>query len=267
MLYVRLIPPGAADVAHYRVQMPQGRAAARSRFTAKLNYRKFAWYYTQFAYAGEPKPGQDPALLARRSQRPGVRVSTRRRFRRTSPARFATASRICRSSRWRRPKRPSRSGSPRGRPVVRKQDRERWNDWGIGLLLQGDLKGAEYAFQQGHRSRARVRRWLAERGARADSGRRDRRRQAVRREGARRSIRELGRIWFFKAADSEGRRRLRRRPAIARDGARRQYPRDRVVLNQIGAHPVPEARVRGGGGGAEAGVPRWIPKMCRCTTR
>ena len=34
------------------------------------------------------------------------------------------------------------------RPVVDKPDRERWNDWGIGLLLQGDLKGAEYAFTQ-----------------------------------------------------------------------------------------------------------------------
>jgi tetratricopeptide (TPR) repeat protein len=32
--------------------------------------------------------------------------------------------------------------------VVRKDDRERWNDWGIGLLLQGDLKGAEYAFRR-----------------------------------------------------------------------------------------------------------------------
>ena len=32
--------------------------------------------------------------------------------------------------------------------MVRKQDRERWNDWGIGLLLQGDLKGAEYAFRR-----------------------------------------------------------------------------------------------------------------------
>src|SRR5207245_3256049 len=32
-------------------------------------------------------------------------------------------------------------------PAVQKQDRERWNDWGIGLLLQGDLKGAEFAFQ------------------------------------------------------------------------------------------------------------------------
>ena len=30
--------------------------------------------------------------------------------------------------------------------MILKADRERWNDWGIGLLLQGDLKGAEYAF-------------------------------------------------------------------------------------------------------------------------
>ena len=32
--------------------------------------------------------------------------------------------------------------------MIDKADRERWNDWGIGLLLQGDLKGAEYAFRQ-----------------------------------------------------------------------------------------------------------------------
>ena len=30
VLYVRLIPPGAADVAHYRVQDPEGRHAGRS---------------------------------------------------------------------------------------------------------------------------------------------------------------------------------------------------------------------------------------------
>jgi hypothetical protein len=63
-LYVRLIPPGAADVAHYRVRIPKT-ARGPIRFTARLNYRKFAWYYTQFAYAGQPKAGQDAALLAR----------------------------------------------------------------------------------------------------------------------------------------------------------------------------------------------------------
>src|SRR5262249_35939390 len=64
VLYVRLIPPGAADVAHYRVKIPPD-AKGPISLTARLNYRKFAHYYTQFAYAGQPKPGQDPALLGR----------------------------------------------------------------------------------------------------------------------------------------------------------------------------------------------------------
>ena len=34
------------------------------------------------------------------------------------------------------------------RTLIDRPTRERWNDWGIGLLLQGDLKGAEYAFTQ-----------------------------------------------------------------------------------------------------------------------
>ncbi len=58
LLYVRLIPPGAADVAHYLVNVPKD-AKGPIQFTAKLNYRKFAWYFTQFAYAGTPKPGQN----------------------------------------------------------------------------------------------------------------------------------------------------------------------------------------------------------------
>ena len=62
--YVRLIPPGAADVAHYRVRIPED-ARGPITFTAKLNYRKFAHSYTQFAYAGEPKPGQDPSLVGK----------------------------------------------------------------------------------------------------------------------------------------------------------------------------------------------------------
>jgi len=63
LLYARLIPPGAADVGHYLVKVPP-HAKGRIHFTAKLNYRKFAWYYTQFSYAGEPKPNQSPKLLS-----------------------------------------------------------------------------------------------------------------------------------------------------------------------------------------------------------
>ena len=147
VLYVRLIPPGAADVAHYRVQIPKD-AKGPITLTAKLNYRKFSHYYTQFAYAGQPKPGQDPALLTkdhnsleyqlRQGEYPGQCLGRDQ----------GRDSRICRSSRWPRPKRSSKLGEPQWTPVAQKQDRERWNDWGIGLLLQGDLKGAEYAFQK-----------------------------------------------------------------------------------------------------------------------
>ena len=62
VLYVRLIPPGAADVAHYRIRIPED-AQGPIELTAKLNYRKFSYYYTQFAYAGQPMPDQDPALV------------------------------------------------------------------------------------------------------------------------------------------------------------------------------------------------------------
>src|SRR5262249_21852044 len=35
---------------------------------------------------------------------------------------------------------------PEDRPYLDESVRERWNDYGIGLLLQGDLKGAEATF-------------------------------------------------------------------------------------------------------------------------
>ncbi len=62
LLYVRLIPPGAADVAHFRVQIPKD-AKGPITLTARLNYRKFSHYYTRFAYAGQPLPGQPPQLV------------------------------------------------------------------------------------------------------------------------------------------------------------------------------------------------------------
>src|SRR5208282_1246304 len=56
VLYVRLIPPGAADTAHFRMSIPKD-AVGPVTLEAKLNYRKFASYYTRFAYAGVAKPG------------------------------------------------------------------------------------------------------------------------------------------------------------------------------------------------------------------
>ena len=116
--------------------------------TARLNYRKFSWYYTQFAYAGVPKPGQDPALLTQDSTAWNT-ASIPRTYRPMSRARSRAAFPICRSSHSAEAHCHAAAGRSRtGRRWCAKQDRERWNDWGIGLLLQGDLKGAEYAFQR-----------------------------------------------------------------------------------------------------------------------
>ena len=51
LVYVKLIPPGAADTVHYRLHIPEN-AGSRIKLEANLNYRKFSWYYTQFSYAG-----------------------------------------------------------------------------------------------------------------------------------------------------------------------------------------------------------------------
>ena len=66
VLYVRLIPPGAADIAHYRVKIPKD-AKGPMQFTAKLNYRKFSRYYTEFAYAANPSRGRIPNCSPRAS--------------------------------------------------------------------------------------------------------------------------------------------------------------------------------------------------------
>ena len=241
VLYVRLIPPGAADVVHYRVHDPEGRARARSRFTAKLNYRKFSWYYTQFAYAGEPKPGQDPALVTAITTAWSISFDPPT-FRPMFPARSRAASRICPSSPWPRRSATVPLGEPTWTPVVRKQDRERWNDWGIGLLLQGDLKGAEYAFKKVTEAEpGYADGWLNVARALIQEGETDAAKPYI--EKALAINPKLGRIYFFKALIAEGRRRLRWRARSRCARRESQYPRDRVVLNQIGAHPVSEAPV------------------------
>ncbi|MBI2818813.1 MAG: tetratricopeptide repeat protein [Acidobacteria bacterium] len=150
LLYVRLIPPGAADVAHYRIRIPSD-AKGPITLMAKLNYRKFSHYYTQFSYAGQPLPGQSPELLS------AAHNSLEYSF---DPANIP--QNVSGQIKGEVPSLPivtlaeataqlelgSRNTEPEWTPVVAKDSRERWNDWGIGLLLQGDLKGAEYAFQR-----------------------------------------------------------------------------------------------------------------------
>jgi len=130
VLYVRLIPPGAADTVHFRLPIPKDATGAITLET-KLNYRKFTNYYTKFAFAGVPQLG--PASVDFDS-----REYT---FNSTSVPVLPIVTLAEATSKI-------QLGEANWAPVVRRQDRERWNDWGIGLLLQGDLKAAEYAFRR-----------------------------------------------------------------------------------------------------------------------
>ncbi len=229
LLYVRLIPPGAADVVHYLVKTPRD-AKGPIHLTARLNYRKFSWYYTQFAYAGVPRPGQDPALLTKdfnslqysflpASIPPNVSGKIRGRI--PDPPIVTLAETHATLP----------LGRPDWKPVVRKQDRERWNDWGIGLLLQGDLKGAEYAFERvTEADPAYADGWLNVARALIQEGETDAAKPYLAK--ALGLSPRLGRAEFFQAAvekadgDYAG--------ALASLAvAREQYPRDRVVLNQF----------------------------------
>jgi Tfp pilus assembly protein PilF len=144
--YVRLVPPGAADTIHYRLRIPDG-TGDRIHLHAKLNYRKFAWWNTQWAFAGirdpaDPHPDVTPAHDAGRWLFTGdtARVSGATKAIPDIPITVMAESRATLAV--------AANNEPAGDdlPHLDASTRERWNDYGIGLLLQGDLKGAEAAF-------------------------------------------------------------------------------------------------------------------------
>jgi tetratricopeptide (TPR) repeat protein len=144
--YVRLVPPGAADTIHYRLDVPED-AGNRIFLKARVNYRKFAWWNTQWAFAGVRDPSQ-PAFSLAHGHDDGRWVFSGDTSKVSGGVKaipvipttvmaeaFATLSVVDRSAPL----------SPLS-PLLDKSVRERWNDYGIGLLLQGHLKGAEAIF-------------------------------------------------------------------------------------------------------------------------
>lgn len=145
VLFVRTIPPGAADTVHYRLLIPED-CGEEIHLLAKLNYRKFSWWNTQWAYAGVRDPedtdfqvdkgyddgrwvftGETPDVAGKVKEIPNLPVVVMAEDE-------ATLSVTDRGS-----------TRPEQKPPA-KDERERWNDYGIGLLLQGDLNGAEAVF-------------------------------------------------------------------------------------------------------------------------
>jgi tetratricopeptide (TPR) repeat protein len=158
VVYVRLIPPGAADTVHFRMKVPE-RTGSKITLTARLCYRKFSWWGTQFAFAGERDnspskagvaPGPvtlDPAtpdyddtkvaftgslhgVSAKSEKIPDVPI--------VAVAENEAALNVL----------PANAPAPQPKTQLAKEDWQRWNDYGIGLLLQGDLKAAQAAFEK-----------------------------------------------------------------------------------------------------------------------
>ncbi|MEP6800976.1 MAG: tetratricopeptide repeat protein [Acidobacteriota bacterium] len=113
-LYNNGIGPGAARVVHYRIRVP---ADARGflEFRAAAQYRKFSRDYTTFSL-GAAQPSLPVTTLASDTVRLAVGAGEL----------------------------PSDS-PPRGNPDKLWQ---RWNDYGIGLFLQGDYRGAASAWSR-----------------------------------------------------------------------------------------------------------------------
>ncbi len=147
VVYVRLIPPGAADTVHYRMLVPEN-AGNKITLHARLCYRKFAWWNTQFAFAGKPEDLPGRGVTPEYDDRPFVFTATLNGVSAkeekipdlpivTLAENEVTLPVVARNVPATEPK-----------TIVRKEEWQRWNDYGIGLFLQGDLKGAAAAFQK-----------------------------------------------------------------------------------------------------------------------
>jgi len=242
VVYVHLIPPGAADTIHYRVRIPEN-AGNKITLHARLCYRKFAWWNTQFAFAGVPdpnQPGRDvtpnhddtkyvfsgtlKGVSAKEEKIPDLPI--------VALAEDEVAIEVL----------PRNAPVPQFKVALQGSDWQRWNDYGIGLLLQGDLKGAQAAFQKITEIDSKnPDGWVNIGRAAVQEGDMERTRTVL--ERALQIDPNLARANFFYAkvlrADGkydEAAEHLRKVVA--------QYPRDRVALNDLGRILFLERRYR-----------------------
>jgi tetratricopeptide (TPR) repeat protein len=228
--YVRLIPPGAADTVHYRLLVPET-AGDRITLRARVNHRKFSWWNTQWSFAGVRDPRERAPAVA-----PGYDdgawvftgdTSLASGKRKGIPVLPITVMAQAEASVRVGDTRPRASESAAS-PALR----GRWNDYGIGLLLQGDLRGAEAAFLKVTQLDPRYADgWVNVARARIQEGD-----MADAEEPLRRALAldaGLAKTHYFLGTALKALGRYDEATAHLREAAAR-YPRDRVVRNQLG---------------------------------
>jgi len=145
VVYVHLIPPGAADTAHFRLHIPEN-AGEHITLHSKLNYRKFQWWNTHFSFGGTPDPNQSAGVTKdhddRQWQFNGDLSDISAKSKSIPDLPIITVAEDTKTIRVL----PHSAPAPTPQVSLAKDDWTRWNDYGIGLFLQGDLSGAEQAF-------------------------------------------------------------------------------------------------------------------------
>jgi tetratricopeptide (TPR) repeat protein len=117
-LYNRQIPPGAGQVVHFLLDVPEGGIEGPIELEAEVNYRKFDRTYLDHVYGkgngpdpdGDGEPDPLPIVVMARDM---IKL-------------------------------PVAGGpTPENPPSPIEQEWQRWNDYGIGLLLEGGETGAQ----------------------------------------------------------------------------------------------------------------------------
>lgn len=127
-VYAHMIGPGTAHTVHYAFRVPSHTTI--HTLSAQLYHRKFKWYFHNWTFRGRVAPGQ-PDSLARKEvdlrrwelgpgEAPEIPITLMASDRRLKGDQPDTTYAL-----W-----------------------ERWNDYGIGLFLEGDTRGALEAFNQ-----------------------------------------------------------------------------------------------------------------------
>jgi tetratricopeptide (TPR) repeat protein len=121
-VFANVIGPGTADIAHYEFVVPSELAGKTLAMRARLLWRKFDRAYTEFAFANNPAGfkqfDQTPNLPVTEIASDSLKLPI-------ATAATATAPAAAIPTEW-----------------------MRYNDYGIGLLLEGDTRGAARAFAQ-----------------------------------------------------------------------------------------------------------------------
>jgi len=232
VVYVHLIPPGAADTVHYRLHVPEN-CGDKITLRAKLNYRKFMWFNNQFSYVGvedtsQPKGEVTPHYDDRKWAFNGDASGVAGKLKEVPKLPITVVAEDTKSLRVIAKKEPA----PPPQAVAVKEDWTRWNDYGIGLFLQGDLRNAGMAFEKVTQADPQnPDGWVNIGRVRVQEGANTEALQVLDKAIALKPGLARANYFYARVLKEDG----KYEEAIAKlQSVLQQYPRDRVVQNELG---------------------------------